>query len=468
MLSSLSPQMYKIPFIWRVLSNIAAVHTILVVDDEPAVVEALTVQLLPLGVWIEGAYSGEEALELLDRQPAVVIADYLMPGMRGDDLLIAVHQQLPQTRLILLTGQAGAENVGKVVNHARLFRYIAKPWEIEDLRLTVRQALESYDNEIALNERAHLTQGLLAYMQALLSCEQSGDLESLVTQWRMRLFPPYMPSTGAREEAEHIFMHAYTMRRAHLQLLSELEAQVEARTAHLAAAVQELKALTSQREAWIKIVSHDLRGPIGALRQLSALLRQKVSDPTSLNRYADILERTLSELERYVKNLLELSRLSQRDIALQAVAFSWEEMAKRLYDLVAPQLEVKGIRWRAEVAPLQGWGDPVYTTEALYNILSNAVKFTPPGGEVALRVFPTEDEIIVEISDTGIGMTTEEIAGLWDPTRRRSRPGTAGERGTGLGLPIAHSILTQQGVFIEVQSAPQKGTTFRLHWRSFA
>jgi len=87
---------------------------------------------------------------------------------------------------------------------------------------------------------------------------------------------------------------------------------------------------------------------------------------------------------------------------------------------------------------------------------------------VALRVIPTEGGTLVEISDTGIGMPPDILSTLWDPTQRRSRPGTAGERGTGLGLPIAHAILTQQGVAIEVDSTPGKGTTFRLYWRSFA
>lgn len=443
-------------------------HTILVVDDEPAVVEALMAQLLPLGLWIEGAYSGEEALTLLEARPAVIIADYLMPGMRGDDFLIAAHQKLPQSRLILLTGQAGAENVGKVVNQARLFRYIAKPWEIEDLRLTVREALKSYENEVALQERTQLTQGLLNYLQALLAVEKVEELLSLVEDWKARLFPAGVPITPAREEAESIFAHTYAIREAHLQLLQELETQVQARTAHLAAVIQELKALSSQREAWVKIVSHDLRSPLSALKQLASLMRQQVGDSPTLSRYADILERTLAELERYVKNLLDLSRLSQREIALQPEAFSWEEMAKRLHALIAPQLEVKGIRWRAEVSPITGWGDPVYTAEALYNILSNAVKFTPQGGEVALRVIPSEGGALIEISDTGIGMPPEIVSALWDPTQRRSRPGTAGERGTGLGLPVAHAILTQQRVAIEVDSAPGKGTTFRLYWRSFA
>ncbi|MEN3040527.1 MAG: hybrid sensor histidine kinase/response regulator [Bacteroidia bacterium] len=443
-------------------------HTILIVDDEPSVVEALTSQLLPLGVWIEGAYSGAEALPLLSSRPTVIIADYLMPGMRGDDFLIAAHKELPQARLILLTGQAGAENVGKVVNQARLFRYIAKPWEVEDLRLTVREALHSYEMERERDERVYLTQQLLSYLQELLACERLDLLSAIASKWHFIFFPADAQPTSAKKEAQELFTYTYALREAHLKLLEELERQVELRTAHLAATVQELRALTSQREAWVKIVSHDLRSPLTGLKQLAALLRQGTSSSPQLSRYADILEKTLTELEKYVKNLLDLSRLSQKDIVLQRETFSWEEIVKRLYALVLPQLEAKGVRWSAEVAPLTSQGDPVYTTEALFNILSNAVKYTPPGGEVRVHVAPTEGGVIVEISDTGVGMTPEEVKGLWDPTVRRSRPGTAGEKGTGLGLPIAHAILTQQGVSIEVDSAPGQGTTFRLYWRSFA
>ncbi|MCX7763918.1 MAG: hybrid sensor histidine kinase/response regulator [Bacteroidia bacterium] len=443
-------------------------HTVLVVDDEPAVVEALTAQLLPMGVWIEGAYSAEEALSLVEAAPAVVIADYLMPGMKGDDFLIEVHRRLPEARLILLTGQAGAENVGKIINHARLFRYIAKPWEVEDLRLTVRQALESYETEKALQERTRLTQELVLYLREILECESVGALTAVVERWEMKLFPSHKADTVPYREARELFDYARALRQAHLTLLQELEAQVQARTAHLVSTIQELKALTSQREAWVKIVSHDLRGPIGGLKQLAALLKQNASSSPALSRYTDILEKSLSELERYVKNLLDLSRLSQKEIALQTEPFEWKEMANRLYALIAPQLEAKGIHWRAEVEPLTGWGDPVYTAEALYNILSNAVKFTPSGGTVTLRVYKEGEDTVVEIKDTGIGMTSEQLNTLWDPTQRRSRPGTAGEKGTGLGLPLAHAILTQQGVSITVESAPQQGTTFRLRWRSFA
>lgn len=446
-------------------------HTVLIVDDEPAVVEALSAQLLPLGVWIEGAYSAAEALPLLESRPAVVIADYLMPGMRGDDFLIAVHQQQSDARLILLTGQAGAENIGKIVNQARLFRYIAKPWEVEDLRLTVREALASYEAEKALAERQQLTQQLVAYLQDLLACSQLEALEPLARSWSQKLFgtasweTPSPDFSQARQEAWTLFTQTYALRQAHLTLLADLENQVQARTAHLLETLQTVQALSSQREAWIKIISHDLRGPLSALKQLAALLSTGEMSEAHRKKYSQTLADSLAQLERYTKSLLDLARLSQKELVLQPERFSWAEMAERLHGLVAPQLALKKLQWESEIPPgAQGWGDPTYSLEALYNLVANAVKFTPTGGRVAFRVQEGPQETWVEIQDTGIGMEPELITQLWDPTQRRSRPGTAGERGTGLGLPLAHALLTQQGVKIQVDSTPGQGTIFRLLW----
>jgi DNA-binding NtrC family response regulator len=143
--------------------------SLLIVDDEPMVVQTLQMQLSSLateGVWIEGALSGQEALELIPKLPAplaVVIADYLMPGLKGDDLLIEIHRWVPQAQLILLTGQAEAHNVGKIINHAPLYRYIAKPWDPTDLVLTVREALRVYYLERAYEA---LTQTLEERLQA--------------------------------------------------------------------------------------------------------------------------------------------------------------------------------------------------------------------------------------------------------------------------------------------------------------
>jgi DNA-binding NtrC family response regulator len=135
--------------------------TILCVDDEPIVLQSLRDQFesqLP-EYEIELAQDAAEALELLDEliedgaTVPVVISDHIMPGMKGDELLVAVHERLPETRTILLTGQAGLDAVGRAVNDGGLYRYIAKPWDRGDLAMTVREAVRGYLAEATVREQ---------------------------------------------------------------------------------------------------------------------------------------------------------------------------------------------------------------------------------------------------------------------------------------------------------------------------
>ncbi|NEN89360.1 MAG: response regulator [Okeania sp. SIO3H1] len=127
--------------------------TILLVDDEPMVLESLSEELqrnFGQNYDIEAAESGEEALEILEElqaegiEVAVVISDQLMPGIKGDELLSKIHLQYPDILKIMLTGQAGVESVGNAVNSANLYRYITKPWDTTDLNLTIKEALSKY------------------------------------------------------------------------------------------------------------------------------------------------------------------------------------------------------------------------------------------------------------------------------------------------------------------------------------
>ncbi len=151
---------------------------IICVDDEKVVLDSLSKELeFSLGdnFVIEPAESGEEALELLqdliaeNKDIPVLISDQLMPGMKGDELLKEVHQILPTTRKILLTGQATMNSVVSAINQAQLYRYIAKPWDATDLRLTVEEAAKSYfldvkfNKHIAVLEQVNQATNLLAH-----------------------------------------------------------------------------------------------------------------------------------------------------------------------------------------------------------------------------------------------------------------------------------------------------------------
>ncbi|HEY9728657.1 MAG TPA: adenylate/guanylate cyclase domain-containing protein [Chroococcales cyanobacterium] len=135
---------------------------IVCVDDERIVLISLRDQLkryLENEYEIELAESGEEALEIFaelqedDIEIPLIISDQIMPGMKGDELLVEVHSRYPKTLKILLTGQASADAVGNAVNAANLYRYIAKPWDAADLCLTVTEALRSYDLDKQLAEQ---------------------------------------------------------------------------------------------------------------------------------------------------------------------------------------------------------------------------------------------------------------------------------------------------------------------------
>ncbi|MBD2576835.1 adenylate/guanylate cyclase domain-containing protein [Oscillatoria sp. FACHB-1406] len=137
-------------------------RAILCVDDERTVLLSLKAELREAfgrDYAIEIAESGSEALELFEDLRAegydipVIISDYIMPHLKGDELLKRIHQQYPEALKIMLTGQADATAVGNAVNEAKLYRYISKPWQAEDLNLTVAEALNSYLQKQQIGEQ---------------------------------------------------------------------------------------------------------------------------------------------------------------------------------------------------------------------------------------------------------------------------------------------------------------------------
>ncbi len=143
-------------------------QVIVCVDDDNTVLKSLKAELQEAvgnAYLIEIAESGEEALELIEEllsdgyEVPLIISDHIMPEMKGDELLKQVHRISPKTIKIMLTGQADIEAVGNAIKNANLYRYIAKPWQQEDLSLTVKEAVNSYlQNKLLASQNAQLQQ----------------------------------------------------------------------------------------------------------------------------------------------------------------------------------------------------------------------------------------------------------------------------------------------------------------------
>jgi len=123
-------------------------RSILIVDDEPNVIAALTRSLADEGYEIHGAAGAAEALRVLERTPVqVMITDEQMPGMSGTELLALVRQRYPQIIRIMLTGRASIEDAMRAVNQGEIYRFFTKPWDPYELKLSLWHGFEKYDLE---------------------------------------------------------------------------------------------------------------------------------------------------------------------------------------------------------------------------------------------------------------------------------------------------------------------------------
>ncbi len=135
---------------------------VLCVDDEPVVTESLRTlfsQMLKNVEIIEIAHSAEEAMEVIEEfiedeiDLQVVISDYIMPGTKGDKLLVDIHQKFPKAKKIMLTGQSDISGIKNAINKAHLYRFLEKPWSNDDMLLTIRGAITAYEQETLLEQQ---------------------------------------------------------------------------------------------------------------------------------------------------------------------------------------------------------------------------------------------------------------------------------------------------------------------------
>jgi signal transduction histidine kinase/response regulator RpfG family c-di-GMP phosphodiesterase len=163
---------------------------IVCIDDEPDVLNSLKIELKKaIGdeCIIETAQGGEDALDLLtdlqagDYEIALVVSDYIMPDIKGDELLQIIHERSPNTLKIMLTGQADLDAVGHAIKYAKLYRYIPKPWQNEDLKLTVVEAVHSYLQDQKLADE--VIKGREANQQLKLANEALSASESRLNQF---------------------------------------------------------------------------------------------------------------------------------------------------------------------------------------------------------------------------------------------------------------------------------------------
>jgi len=213
-------------------------------------------------------------------------------------------------------------------------------------------------------------------------------------------------------------------------------------------------------------VSHDLRSPLASIQGYLETIQFKEEEKTLSNedrsKYYNIVLRNTKKLGNLIAELFELSKLDAKNVQPDLEPVSIAELAQDVAMQFQPQANAKKIIVQAKLPeePLKMVNADIALMErAISNLVDNAIKNTPEGGMVNLNLANDGDRVIVKITDTGIGISDEQIARIFDRFYQVDGSRSPGN-GAGLGLSIAQKILDLHGAKLSVHSALNQGTTF--------
>jgi len=382
---------------------------ILIVDDEPDIVEEVVEQLEDEGLECVSAYSAVQALDLIkaDTGIGIVVTDIRMPGMDGLEMARTLTSMYGETRdlfIIVVTGHAGMKEAIEALQLGAE-DFLTKPISPDHLLHSVRRA------------------GKMIHLRA-----------------NERFYQVHLENE-----------------------VREKTAEVRKLADDLAEQNKELTIVNRLKEEFLQMMSHELNTPLNAIIGFSQLLIE------SSRKRKDEKEESCAEhiysagmrLTKSVDSILTLSSLSAGNLPLDYSRFT----AKNFVDSIVADYTALLDTWNVTLdcklpeRPFDMNADYLLLHKAVGNLVENAAKYGKQSGLVSLRINPQDDHVCFTISDDGPGMTDEQISAALEPMRQGD--GSVGRKfeGIGLGLPLAGGIAELHGGKLTIGSEPGKGTT---------
>jgi PAS domain S-box-containing protein len=272
----------------------------------------------------------------------------------------------------------------------------------------------------------------------------------------------------AKKAAEKVTIQLGEANRQLAVMLLEVEkshAALQQTETELMAANARLQELDRLKDELLAVTSHDLRSPITTIRMATdILLDERRAARVDRHRYLETISQATRRMLVLSNDLSDLARINTGELQLEITPVVLSEVARAAVRELAVKAAGKSITMSVDVAgdepPVAGDYNRLY--QVISNLLGNAIKFTPEGGQVHIRVRSAPGEVVLEVQDTGIGIPAGQVAEMFQHFKHASRPGTAGEQGTGLGLTIVRRLVELHGGQIAVDSEEGRGSTFTI------
>lgn len=227
--------------------------------------------------------------------------------------------------------------------------------------------------------------------------------------------------------------------------------------------ITDLKRIEKMRKDFVANVSHELRTPLTSIKGYAeTLFTDEIADDSKIKSFAQIILKHANRLSTLVQDLLSLTRLESQATPMAKTEFDLRKVLDGAVLIVRSVAEAKNLKLATEAVPegTMVWADRDQISQALINLLDNAVKYTPENGSVKVHITETEEEVQVTVEDTGIGIPREHLNRIFERFYRVDKNRSREMGGTGLGLSIVKHIVQAHGGRVWVQSKLEVGSSF--------
>ena len=407
---------------------------LLVVDDEESVAVTMGAILEMDGYSVSVTMSGADALRQIREMPFdLVLTDLRLDDIDGLTILSEICRIHPDTVTIILTGYASMESAIKALREGA-YDYLVKPCDVDELRAVVARGIERRQLGLQLKERL-------------------GELETA--------------NRTIRELNQDLELR-----------IDAATAQLQVRMQELATALEQLQEIDRLKSRFLSMASHELKTPLTSISGLAQVLLRRMRRRLEMGRPNDeewqeeqdghvgrleLLNSQTARLGRLVDELLDVSRIEsgKLEFRLQPV-----DMAQLLGE-VAERMQLSTTQHTISVDLKGAAENPVdadrdHLEQVLDNLVSNAIKFSPEGGTIMLRVREQGDTVVVSIKDPGVGIPGDQLDAVFGLFYQAEDPVSRRTGGMGLGLYISKEIISRHGGQIWAESEPGAGSTFNF------
>ncbi len=479
---------------------------ILIVEDESIVAVDLKKTLENSGYEVVGlARSGELAVnKAIELEPDIILMDIMLEGkMTGIEAAVEIRKKkdLP---VIYLTAYANESTLSQA-KLTQPFGYILKPFDEKNLVSTIEMAVykhvldrrlkENEERYRKLVEKSPVAIGILTgrqivyanpYAVKMFGAASEEELKSryifdfIQGDFADRLKDTMLKIIKEGETVEVINEKLSTLDGKQLDVeltaipvnyqekpaiqvvirdVTELNKKEEERKNY----TEKLKNMNETKDKFLSLISHDLKSPFNSMMGYTEMLKNEIDDLSKEER--DLFIGSVHDSTRHIYNLLndllEFSKFYLGMIKIEPTEIPLKKLVDENIEFLSSTARRKNISLNNCInGEFEVMAEEDMLNSVFRNLITNAIKFTGKGGRVEISAEPDHDHLNISVSDNGIGMDESTKQTLFVIDSKKSRPGTANEEGTGLGLILAKEFIEKNGGKISVVSEPGKGTTF--------